>query len=68
MNDISETKRYRTKLKSYLREPAAQLEELVLLIPLLGMDCGADGDFSHDFKSSLEYVGGVPLTYGLIFP
>jgi hypothetical protein len=31
------------------------------------MGCGADilcvGDFSHGLKSSLEYVGGVPLIY-----
>jgi hypothetical protein len=38
------------------------------------MGCGADisheisGDFSHGLKSSLEYVGGVPLIYDLIFP
>lgn len=55
-----------------LKEPAAQLEELELSILLLGMGCGADtlsiGDFSHGFKSSLKYVGGVPLTYGFFFP
>lgn len=64
-------KEYKTKWKSYLKEPATQLEEFVVSILLLGMVCGADmlsiGDFSHGFKSSLEYAGGVPLTYGLIF-
>lgn len=60
------------KWKSNLKEPATQVEELVISILLLGMGCGADilsvGDFSHGFKSSLEYVVGVPLTYGLTFP
>lgn len=38
---------------------------------LLGMNWGADldvGDFSHGLKSSLAHVGGVPFTYGLVFP
>lgn len=51
---------------SGLKEPANQLQELVISILLLEMGCVADilniGDFSHGFKCSLEYIRDVLLT------
>lgn len=49
MNDILLTSTVQNKIKSYLKEPETQLEELVVSILLLGMGCGAvilsTGDF-----------------------